>query len=1036
MRRFLTVLTVLMLSGVLAFSQGRTVTGTVTDGTGEPVPFATVSETNTNNATTADANGSFSINQKGNGSLTITAIGFDPKTVSPKGNNAFVILTRDASELATVIVTTALGLQRQKEDLGYATAKISSEEVNNAAPISVANGLQGKVSGLNITSINNGVFEEVKINLRGIRSLTGDNNPMLLLDGVPVNINFLPSINPNDIANVNILKGSSAAAIYGPEAVNGVIVVTTKKGTRDDKPVITISNTTQLQQISFFPKFQYEFGAGGYGAYTPYENWSWGPAYDGSLVPIGRELPNGEQEMVVYSALPNEKKDFFNTGITVQNDISYATKDFYLSVQDVTVKGIVPDDENRRTGIRLNTNKEYGKLKVAFHVNYIQENYNIFDDDAMGDYQRDQNVGLNSGLMNLIFNIPSFIPFTKYDDFENDQFADYNGYFTDYGLNPYFALDNWRQKGKNEDLLTNIDLNYEVTNWLDLHFRTAAVVSSNTYTRSSKGEVPTDFGVSRGFVAIPGTLSERFERNSKISALFFADINKTFNDFKLNVIIGTDVQQRDNRYTSVGAANLVVPELFNVGNRTGELTGESFNSRSRGASVYGLVGLNYKGWANLELTGRNDWTSLLASNLNTIFSPGASVSFVISDAVEGLKNSSVISFLKVRGAWNKTANPNLDPYQLAATFEQASGFPFGSLPGFTAENTAFDPQIRFEEVESKELGLEMAFLKNRINIEATYFHQDNSDQIIPIRVSGATGFTNSFVNAAAFTNEGVEMDLRLTPLFKIGNVEINFNANATYNNSKVTKIYEGLDELFAGGFNNVAANYAIVGYPAFVFKATDYKRDSATGKVIVQAENGYPEVNPNNAIFGRTMPLWIVGLNPTVTWKGLAFSVVAEYKGGHYAFHSIGDAMAWTGVSAATARNHRERFVFPNSVYEETTGQKDYVNNTDITVANVNDFYTGVYRDVSSNFITSAASWRIREVSLGYNFPASLLRGQNIVKGLSVTLNARNLFLWVPDSNQYGDPDFNFSDGNSSGVSTSQINPPTRIYGANISLTF
>lgn len=1036
MRKFLTLLGMLLLSGALAFAQNHTVSGTVRDDAGAPVPFATVTETSTRNATTADGNGNFSIKMKGNGKLSFTATGFSESTVTPVGNTASVSLNRNAAELTTVVITTALGIQRQKKDLGYATAKVSNAQVNQAAPINIANGLQGKVSGLNITSINNGVFEDVKINLRGIRSLTGDNNPLLLLDGVPLNISYLPSINPNDIADLSVLKGSSAAAIYGPDAVNGVIVVTTKKGSRGGVPVVTLSHTSQFQRISFFPKFQHEFGSGGYGEYTPYENWSWGPAYDGSTVPVGKELPNGDREMLLYSDLKGERQRFFNTGITDQNDISYATKDFFISVQDAKVKGIVPDDENRRTGIRMNTSKEYGKFKIGFNVNYVQQNYDIFDDNAMDDYQRSQNVGLNGGLLNLIFNTPSFIPTTKYKDFENDEFADYNGYFTDYGLNPYFALDNWRERGKNEDFISNIDLNLKATDWLSFTYRAAAVVNSSSWTRTSRGEKPTAFGESRGFTSIPGAVTENFSRGSRLSSEVFANLNKTFGDFKLNFIAGNYYRQVDSRNTSVGSSNTVVPDLFNVGNRSGELAGSSFKSRYRLISAYGLLGISYKGWANLEVTGRNDWTSLLAIGNNSYFYPGASLSFVISDAIEGLKNSKAISFLKVRGSWNKTANANVVPYRLASTFAQASGFPFGSLPGYTAENVAFDPLLQFEVVEGIEAGIELGFLKNRINVEATYFQQDNSDQIIPIRVSSATGFTNSNINAASFVNKGVELDLRLTPLLKLGAVDIDFRAVATYNDSKISNIYQGLDELFAGGYDNFAANYAIKGQPAFVFKATDYARDSATGKVIVDAVTGYPDVDPNSKVFGRTFPLWTIGLSPTISWKGLSVSVVGEYKGGHYAYHGIGEAMAWTGVSAATARNHRERFVFPNSVYEQTPGQKDYVDNTDVAIANVNDFYTGVYRDVASNFITSAAAWRIREVSIGYKFPESALGNKKVIKGLSVSLNARNLFLWVPKTNEYTDPDFNFTATNSAGVSTSQINPPTRIIGANISVTF
>ncbi|HEY0109384.1 MAG TPA: hypothetical protein VGB67_07115, partial [Fibrella sp.] len=264
-----------------------------------------------------------------------------------------------------------------------------------------------------------------------------------------------------------------------------------------------------------------------------------------------------------------------------------------------------------------------------------------------------------------------------------------------------------------------------------------------------------------------------------------------------------------------------------------------------------------------------------------------------------------------------------------------------------------------------------------------------------------------------------------------GNIDI--RANASYNNSEIQSIYEGLDELFAGGFNNFAANYAIVGHPAFVFKAADYMRDDQ-GRVIIDPSNGYPEVDPNTKIFGRTTPTWIVGINPSVNWNGLSLSVVGEYRGGHYAYHNLGPDMAWTGVSEATAANNRERFVFPNSVYWD--GSK-YVPNTNITVDNVNDFYTGVYRDVATNFITSAASWRVREVSLGYDFPVRILGNQRVVKGLNLTLNARNLFLWVPESNVYTDPDFNFTTtGNSFGVNTSQINPPVRTFGANLTVTF
>ncbi|HEX7845210.1 MAG TPA: TonB-dependent receptor, partial [Chitinophagaceae bacterium] len=373
--------------------------------------------------------------------------------------------------------------------------------------------------------------------------------------------------------------------------------------------------------------------------------------------------------------------------------------------------------------------------------------------------------------------------------------------------------------------------------------------------------------------------------------------------------------------------------------------------------------------------------------------------------------------------------------QLSSTFSQASGFPYGSLPGYTANNSAPDPLLQPEFVKAWEVGMELSLLRNRIGIDATYFHQNNTDQIIPISVSSATGFTSATVNAASFINRGIELDLKLTPLVKLGDVDISFKGNATYNNSEVTSVYEGLDEVFVGGYNNFAANYVIKGYPAYVFKATDYLRDDE-GHIIVNGDDGMPATDPNNKIYGRTLPLWIVGLNPTVSWKGLTFSVLGEYRGGHTVFHGSGPEMAWTGISKATALNHRERFVMPNSVYEDPNSPGHYVANTDITVSNVNDFFIGVYSDVASNFLTSAASWRIREASISYDLPARIFGNGRIVKGASVSLTGRNLFLWVPKTNEYSDPDFNFTTTNAGGVQTTQINPPIRTFGASVNVRF
>jgi TonB-linked SusC/RagA family outer membrane protein len=1031
MRRFLSLLTVLMLCGVLTYAQTRVVTGKVTDETGNVIPFATILETGTKNNVVADQNGNYTIKMRGNGGLTITATGYNAITTDAAGNSGSVSLVRNKTAELTEVVVTSLGIQRQRKDLGYATAKVNNAELTQSSPVNVANGLQGKVSGLNITSINNGVFEDVKINLRGIRSLTGNNNPMLLLDGVQTPLNYISSINPQDIQDVTVLKGASGAAIYGPDARNGVIVVTTKKGGSKQNPTVTFSQTQQYSTISLFPKFQNEFGSGGYGEYIPYENWSWGPAFDGSQVPLGSPLKNGAQQMVTYSP-NNSRKEFFNTGVTSQTDVSFGVKDFYLSIQDARIKGIVPDDKNRRTGIRLNTGRDYGKFRAGFNVNYIQQNYDIFDDNQMGDYNAANNVGLNDGLLNLIFNTPAHVPITSYKDFANNPYANYNTYFNHYGVSPYTAIDNWRQKGQTDDLLANLDLSFKASSSLSFTWRLAGSFRNTNAQGTSKGQLAIPSTNVNTNTTIPGAVSQSFGRSSRISSEIFGNWNKKAGDFGFNVIAGHYIRESETRSNSVGSTSLVVPMLYNVSNAKSALAGSNSVSTSRTMSLYGSVGISYKGWANLELTGRNDWTSVLSVNNNNFFYPGANLSLVISDAIPTIKSDNFLSYLKVRGSWNKTANADIAPYSLASTYgANNGGFPL-DVPGYTAQNTLYDPNLKPEFIESKEVGLEATFWKNRIGIEVAAYTQNNTDQIIPVAVSSATGYTNVYVNAASFVNKGIEMDLKLSPLVNIGAAKLNFKGNATYGTSEVKSIYPGLDRLFAGGYTT-AANYAIVGQPAFVFMASDYKRD-AEGHVIVGATDGYPVVDPNNKQYGRSMPVWIVGLSPSITYKGITFSVVGEYRGGHYAYANIASAMAWTGVSAATAQNHRERFVFPNSVYDDGTGK--YVQNTNVTVANVNDFYTGVYRSVNSNFLIKADSWRVREVSLGYDFPAEVFANQKLVKAINVTLNARNLFLFVPKSNQYTDPDFNFTNTNTSGVSNSKINPPTRVMGINVTVTF
>lgn len=1035
-KRLTMLLAGLFITIGVALAQSQ-VSGTVTDENGDPIVGAAVRVVDTKTGTVTNNDGRFNLTlPTGKRSITVSYLGM--KTVTVKASNGMTVKLYSEDRKLDEVVVTALGIKRQKRDLGYSTEKVDSKLLTEGKAVNVASGLQGKVAGLNISTLNSGVFENVKINMRGIRSLTGNNNPMLLLDGVPVSLNYLSSLNPNDIDNVNILKGTSAAAIYGPDARNGVIVVTTKQGAEGGAPRVTFSSSVQASNISFFPKFQERFGSGGGTGYDfiPYENESWGPEYDGSMRQLGKPDEKGSVMKYPYAPIKNNRKDFFNTGLTFQNDLSLAMKDFYISFQDARVKGIVPDDWNQRTGLRFNGSREYKNFKVSLGANYIQQNYDVYSSKAMYNYYKGQDVGMHDGLMDLVFATQAWVPLTKFKT--DDPWGNYNTYYCDFSLNPYQAIETFREKGRKHDFIGNIDLKYSPFSWMDLNLRVAVTHRNISFKQKQKNVSPSEYAAKeRSFRFIPQRVSDQNEQYYRLSTEPFITLHKTVGDFNLGGVLGTYMRTNREDYLGVAASPLKILGLYNVSGRTGEVSPTERTIRTRMFSVYGSATVTYKNFATLEVTGRNDKVSVLAPGHNSYFYPGVNASVVLTDAIPAIK-SDFLNFLKLRASWNKTGNADVAAYRLNTPFEQKDGFPYDGLPGYKTGERKTDPNLSPEFINSTEVGFETSMLKNRITLDFTYYNQKNTDQLIYIRTSRGTGYTSRLVNAASFRNYGFETTLKLTPLVNFGDVNVNLNLNYGYNNSEVLSLYEGMDNFFLGGYF-MAGAYAVVGKPAFIYSAKDYKRDPQ-GRVVVDKETGLPQIQEQNKYFGRTMPIHTLGINPSIRWKGLTVSAVFEYKGGNYSFNYQGTTMAWDGQSRVTAANSRQRFVFPNSVYidgQDANGNPVYVANTNRTVnSNYAYFHGDNYRSVGTNFLFSANTWRWRELSITYSLPAEWLKFQNYVKGVDVAFTGRNLMLWLPKSNEWSDPDFSVYKDQSAGTITSEINPPTRTLGGSITLTF
>lgn len=1042
--RKIALLFALLMFNALAFAQTRALSGQVKDSKGEPIPFANIAIKGTNSGISADARGNFTLNVKTGDILVVTSASYSPREVAVGSSSALSITLENAAGNLQEVVVTALGISRSPKELGYSVSKVKSDELTQAKVVNLQNGLTGKVSGLNVSTTNNGVFADTRITLRGIRSLTGNNQPMLVLDGVPLALGFLSSINPNDISDVTILKSSSATAIYGPDGVNGAIVVSTKRGNKS-RPAVTLSHTTQLETISYMPKFQERYGSGysqddaGYGTYEPIEQQSWGPEFNGEMVQIGQDGPNGEKLMVPYSYIKNGRKKFFDTGVTNQTDISYSAGDFYLSAQNVSIKGTMPGDKNDRRSVNLRADKEYGRFKAGFNLRYTQSQYDVTNNNQIVYY------GVTGS--------PGQIDISQFSDWRNDYFSSPNGYYTPYldnnGKTPYFAKDNYRETGRGDDIFGNAQLDFKATSWLNFTYR-VGMTFSNADATSTRGA----FNYSayhltlrdHGTLNITSAVTNASTVNRRITSELFATANKRFGQFGLNAIVGQSYRENSFRYLSAGSGNLGTATLLSIQLRKGEPNVTVDNSKTRLERYFGKLSFDYNNWAFLEATGSYDIDSRLVKPGSDFkksdigfFYPGVSASVLLSEVIPGLKSSNLFSYVKVRGALSKTGNVNLPAYAFENVFDRATFFPYGDILGFQASSTTVADSYKPEYVVNKEVGLELSFLKNRINVEATYYHQNNTDQIIDVQLSNTTGYTTAKQNAASFTNKGLELDLRLTPLVQINDVTIDFKANYTYQTNKVTELVDGVSELGIGNYN-----YVIVGESAYKFKLTDYNRDDQ-GRVIVDRNTGMPTQNSNLTMFGNTMPNHILGLNLNVNWKGLSFSAVADYRAGNQIVaDQLGGFLDDNGISERSAQNGRRAFIFPNSSYDDGTGK--YVANTDVYTTNYGRLFwnSDLNTAVISNYLADGSFWKLRELAINYEIPVKIFGSKisSVIKGANFGISGRNLFMWVPKSNVWTDPEFQGGNGNAAytgnatGRSTAFNMPPTRIFGANLTLRF
>lgn len=1055
MRKLLSLFLVLFTSLTL-LSQQRTFTGRVTDANGNPVAGATITVQGSTAATQTASDGTFSILADAGSTLVLSSVGFETQQVQTGNNQNLSISLRNQNRELSEVIVTAVGIRREAKTIGYAASTIRTEELTRGRERSVLNSLQGKVAGVQITNTSGGVGSSTRIQFRGPTSLLGNNQALIVVDGIPINNSALESgnpadpdnqdnqslnnqvdagnrgndINPEDVESVTLLKGPAAAALYGSRAANGALIITTKngRGLGNKRSQITFSSSYSRESILKLPDFQNEYGQGGQKEVDLRENFSWGPKFDGELRPWG-QVVDGEQRVKPYVALKDNVKEFFDIGQNYNNNVSFSQNNernsYYVSFNNITQKGIMPGTEYSRNSVRLTgtadlSNKFYSNATF----NYIR---------SAGDLSIQ---GQGPSPYDQVLQTPRDIPLLELKDYKNNKFNTLSGYYGAYTVNPYYFLGEDAYKTNVERILGSVEIGFKAADWLDILYRIGTDVSSDKRKQQISKRVIPDVNNQNHGSEFAGQYQEgTYNLRELTSDLIVTFNHKLTDDISLRALAGHNISQQ-NRDLQVSTINsLVVPGLYNLSNSSDRPQTTNFSSLKRLYGVYADINFSFKNYLFLGLTARNDWSSTLPEANNSFFYPSANASFVFSDA---LKIPEWLTYGKLRVSAAKVGN-DADPYLLQSVFATGSvddgynnsqlNFPFNGIPGYTVGNRIGNPELTPEFTTSYEAGMEAAFFKSRLGFDFTYYRNESRNQILALPYAGSTGYTSRITNVGSVTNRGVELLLRGQPI-RTSDFTWEVTGTFTKNRSRVERLFEGVTQVDVGGING-ASIIARVGEPYGAFFGAGFLRDSL-GRVVVDDHTGYPVTEPTAQIHGNIQPDYLASLLNSFSYKGFTLTALLDGRKGGVFLSRTRTLQIFIGTDPLTLYNDREPFVIPNSVIQTPDGK--FTENTDVKVENAQNYWTDFVSPTLIENLVDASYLKLREVSLSYRLPQNWVK-KTPFTGIQVGLIGRNLVLWTPDENTYSDPETNsWGTGNLQGFEYGSI-PSVRSYGANVRIT-
>ncbi|MBQ8501733.1 MAG: SusC/RagA family TonB-linked outer membrane protein [Bacteroides sp.] len=1031
----------------------RTIKGVVKDATGEPIIGANVTVEGTTRGCITDLNGAFTLSVPVGSSVVISYIGYTAQTIQITASTGNLnIELKEDSKLLNEVVVTALGVKRETKALGYAVAEVKGDALNAARPINAMGALSGKVAGVDISSTTAGPSGSTRVVIRGNSELSGNNQPLYVIDGVPMDNSQLgeagkwggydmgdgiSSINPDDIESLSVLKGASAAALYGSRATHGVVLITTKSAKRQGFGVEYSTSVDFVNQLSKFDDYQRIYGSGRNGELpTTFEVGSgvsqtaWGAKLDPTLNTI---IFNGKTKP--YGNVDNNISSFFRTGTTFTNALSMTAAsekaNVRFSISDMRNNDIVPESDMNRTSFMVKAEAKLSKrFRVESRINYVIEN--VHNRPALSDSPN--NIGLS--LIGLAPNIDQAWLSDGYVD-EYGNYVDWNG-GNIYRINPYWSLNKMSNESSKHRVMGYLQANYEIIDGLNLQLRGGTDFYKFRMTEFSGVDTPT---------ALQGSMSESSVDVQETNLEAMLRYSRKFGEwFDVSAFVGGNLMFFKQEAFTNSASNQVIPGLESITNYVDQSLVYSVPEKQV-RSLYGAVNLGFKNTYYLDFTLRNDWSSTLAKGNNSYMYPSVSGSFVFSNL---LKSNNILSFGKVRASWAEVGG-DTSPYKLNLNYGVLS-YTFNSKPlGDILSTSIPNRELKPTRTYSYEFGTDLRFLNNRIGLDFTYYSQRTKNQIVELPISNTTGFENATVNCGEISNKGIEVSLNGV-LIETKDWSWDVTLNYARNKNKVESLHPELKEYTLSEARWAGALIqAVEGESYGVIVGKRLKR-TANGEVIY-GNNGLPEVGDELEVLGNGVYDWTGGLATTLSWKGLTLNALFDIKWGADVY-SMSSMMAHTnGTATATLEGRREwyeseelrkqanisivdwvptgGFVGNGVVNVGTADNPVYEKNT--TPVDPQDYWTFLQNaNTPEPFIYDASFIKLREVTLSYTLDKKWLK-RTPFTGVGISVYGRNLWT-IHSSVPNIDPESSYNNGNGQGFEYGSL-PSRRSFGFSLKVS-